>query len=316
MPTIDTERVALRLKEMTVKLATSFPGMHWKDIHAELERQKRDGEFLGKEKTTQKTVASARKREPSPEESLWQIDMVGEGFPVSPEALADVLSAYRWHTVGQGVLFTVRMAKWVSRLRLAAGTKGLQAELDSLLANPAITASEAEILDGLLTRQSLRVAREAVSFAAEELACVALERKFVPTGRMIELAWDWLDQSRDPVKQTLRIKVAQLVREMIGRTGDFELSEYQAATLAQAHGWHTEDWSIEVSLDPLDNLAAEILGIVTQVNGSDPRREVGEWVILAARNRFSDVADWVRQAPAKKYEFVKQTLLEIKTDRF
>jgi len=292
--------------------------MHWKKIHEVLESEKRPNEYLGKPGTTQKAVASARKGEPSEEENLWQIDMVGDGFHVSPEALADVVSAYRWHIVGQGMPFTVRMAKWVSRLRLLAGTKGLQADLDNQLDNPAITATESELLDGLLTRQSLRLVREAVSFAAEELACVALGRKFDPTGRTLELAYEWLDQSRDPMKQHLRIKAKQQVRAMIDRTEDFGLSEYQAATHAQAYGWHVddEDWTTDVSLDPLDKLASEVLGMVIQVHGYDPRREVGELVISAARIAFSDVADWAGQFQTEKHEFVKQTLLDITTLRY
>lgn len=315
MPTLDTQRVTLRLREMAVKLATSFPEMKWKDIHAVLEKQKRDGEYLGKPETTQKHVAVARRGEPSPEESPWQIDMVGDGYPVSPEALAAVMSAYRWHMVGQGVPFTVRMAKWVSRLRLLAGTDGLKNDLDYELSNSAHEASEGEILDGLLTQQSLGVAREAVGFAAEELACVALDRKFDPTGRMIELAWEWLDQSRDFMKKHLRIKAKQQVRALINRAGDFELSDYQVATHAQAYGWHSDDysWATEVSLDPLDKLAAEVLGLVISVGGYAPRREVTELVIGAARNKYPGVDSWAKQTEPEKHAFVKSKLFQIKT---
>jgi hypothetical protein len=310
MPSPDTERLAPRLKEMMLKLATSFPDMKWRDIYAELEKRKRENEYLGKPGTTQKHVAEARKGEPSPEERPWRIDMVGEGHSVTPDALADVMSAWRWHTVGQGVPFTVRMAKWVTRLRLFAGTEGLKKTLSKYMSNSANTNSEEEVWDGLVTLQSLRLLREAIGFASEELACVALNREFDPTSRMVELAWDWLDQSADRMKQELRVSAKQQIRERIDLAGCYKLTEYQVATTAQIFGWNAEDWSSSIRLDPLDELASEVLNMVIRANGTNPRREVGELVIASTRK-----IDWEGKTKPEKYMFVKQQLFNIKKGR-
>jgi len=191
-----------------------------------------------------------------------------------------------------------------------AGTEGLKKSIAKYMSNPASTDSEEEVWDGLITLQSLRLLREAISFASEELACVALNREFDPTSRMVELAWDWLDQSADPMKQQLRIRARQQIREQIDLAGGYKLSEYQAATRAQVFGWNAEDWSISIRLDPLDELASEVLNMVIQANGTNPRREVGELVIASTRN-----IDWERKTKPEKNKFVKQQLFNIKTGR-
>lgn len=318
MPPRDSQKVSPRLKEIAVTLAISLPDMDWRDIRVVLENQRRDLEFVGKPGTTQKTVAKARKTGSNLEDRPWQIDMVGAGTHVPAEALADVLSTWRWHLVGMGVTFTVRMAKWVARLRLLASTDGIEIELRDHVdkTKPDDEHYKAEVWDGLLARKSLELARESVRFAVEEIACTALKRQFNPTGRMIELAWTWLDQSRNVTKHGLRAKAEIQVREMIDRTGGYELLGYEAATNAQAHGWHDEDWSVSLLLDPLDELAAEILNMITLANGTDPMREIGELVITAARNVFTDVAGWQQLSQTEKSEFVKNALFEIETGRY
>lgn len=312
MPTKFTERLAPRLKEIAVKLATSVPDMHWKDIHAELEREKRNGEFLGQPGTTQKHVATARKREPSEEEKPWQIHMVGENHPVSAESLADVLSAWRWHKVGQGVPFTVRMAKWVSRLRLLTGTKELEKRVTKFMTVPANAGKENEIRDGLLAMQSLRLCNEAVAIASEELACIALKRNFDPTTLTADLAFGWLDLPADPVAFQLQNKAKKKTLDQLDRSSGYEISEYQAATTAQAYGWHADDysWDTDVLLAPLDKVAGEVLNLVSIMNKSPAPRELGELVLAAARG-----VDWQRKTQAERHEFVKQQLRDITSGR-
>jgi hypothetical protein len=299
-------------------MATSFPDMHWKDIHAKLEKQREGIEYLGKPGTTQKEVAKARKLiKDNPEEKVWRIDMVEGEFPVSADALADVMSAWRWHAVGQGIPFTVRMAKWVSGLRLMVGTDGQKKTLAKYMELPANDLFEDDIWDGLLTMQSLRLCREAVAIASEELACLALNRDFNPTSLMIDLAWGHLDGNTDYTKHDLQQKARKQMWNLIDRTGGYELTEYQASTTAQVYGWHVEDkdWSTSIRLDPFDELASHVQETVGLVNKWTPRREVIELVIGAARNSYAGISAWKGQTQQENHEFVKTKLFEIKTGR-
>jgi hypothetical protein len=296
MPSQETRKIASRLLESTVKMATSFPDMKWRDIYTELQKQRQGDEYLGKPGTTQKAVANARKKIsdlPNPEDNPWKVDMVGDPHPVSPEALADVLSAWRWHKVGQGIPFTVRMAKWVSRLRLLVGTKELEKNLAKYMDVPANCGLEDDIRDGLLTMQSLRLAREAVAIASEELACIALKRDFDPITLMSDLAWSWLDQPADPMAFQLHNKAKQKTLDQLDRASGFEISEYQTATTAKAYGSDMEDWSTSISLDPLDKIASEVLNTVSIVNGTNPPGKTH----------------------AERNEFVRQQLLNVTTGR-
>jgi hypothetical protein len=318
MPAPATEKIAPRLSKLRAQMATSFPDMHWKDIHAKLEKQREGIEYLGKPGTTQKEVAKARKLiKDNPEEKVWRIDMVEGEFPVSADALADVMSAWRWHTVGQGIPFTVRMAKWVSRLRLMVGTDGQKKTLAKYMELPANDLFKDEIRDGLLATQSLRLCAEAVAIASEELACIALGREFNPTSLMIDIAWGHLDGNADPKTFGLRTKARKQMWDFIDRTGAYELTGYGAATTAQSYGWHAddEDWSASIRLHPLDELAAHVINTVANESVWTPRREVVELVIGVARNSYAGIDAWKKQAEPEKHEFVKQTLFKIKTGR-
>ena len=318
MPSAETQKIAPRLSKLRAHIATSFPDMHWKDIYVELEKQRQQNEYLGKPGTTQKEVAKARKEtRDNPEEKVWRIVMVEGKFPISADALADVMSAWRWHTVGQGVPFTVRMAKWVSRLRLVAGTDGVERNVSIYTDVPAHASHEDEIRDGLLATQSLRLCAEAVAIASEELACIALGREFNPTSLMIDIAWGHLDGNADPKTYGLRTKARKQMWDFIDRTGAYELTGYGAATTAQSYGWHAddEDWAASIRLHPLDELAAHVQEMVATVNGWTPRREVTELVIGAARNSYAGIDAWKDQTQSEKHEFVKQTLFKIKTGR-